>query len=53
MAKCEKYCFASNKWIEIHDLNKPRATHFSIIYNKQLYVFGGYSGIKKRTKAVI
>lgn len=32
-----------DKWTEIAPMNAPRSTGFSIIVNKKIYIFGGYT----------
>jgi N-acetylneuraminic acid mutarotase len=36
----------------IADLNKPRSSAMYTIYQEKVYVFGGYTGNKKRSKKV-
>jgi len=36
----------------IADLNKPRSSEMYTIYQEKVYVFGGYTGNKKRSKKV-
>lgn len=33
-------------------MKNPRSTGFSLIFKSKIYVFGGYSGQKKRTKKI-
>jgi len=40
------------KWTSIAVMNKPRCTGFVIIYQEQIYVFGGYTGAKKRSRKI-
>ena len=40
------------KWNSIALMNKPRCTGFVVIYQEQIYVFGGYTGAKKRSRKI-
>ena len=40
------------KWIEIAPMKLPRSTGFSLIFRSKIYVFGGYTAEKKRTKKI-
>lgn len=41
-----------DKWTEIAPMSAPRSTGFSIIVNKKIYVFGGYTKEGKRSKKI-
>ena len=40
------------KWREITPMKTPRSTGFSLIFKNKIYVFGGYTGDKKRSKSI-
>lgn len=47
---CEVYEFG--KWKTIASMNKKRATFFSIVFKNKIYVFGGYTGVRKRSRKI-
>jgi hypothetical protein len=40
------------KWREINPMKFGRSTGFSLIFKSKIYVFGGYTGEKKRSKVI-
>ena len=40
------------KWRDITPMKCPRSTGFSLIFKSKIYVFGGYTGEKKRSKLI-
>lgn len=50
--KCEVYNFYTQKWTEIAPMNKTRCTCSAFIYNRFIYVIGGYTGEFQRSKKV-
>lgn len=40
------------KWTEIASMKVPRSTGFSLIFKSKIYIFGGYTSDKKRTKKI-
>lgn len=50
---CERLNLSNpDKWSPIADMNKPRCTGFVLIYQEQIYAFGGYTGPKKRSRII-
>ncbi|CAD8126653.1 unnamed protein product [Paramecium sonneborni] len=49
---CECYDFQKGKWEMIAPMNFKRATFFSILYEQKIYVFGGYTDVRKRSKKI-
>ena len=43
---------SSEKWREITPMKHPRSTGFSLIFKNKIYVFGGYTADKKRSKTI-
>lgn len=41
-----------DKWTDIAPMSAPRSTGFTIIVNKKIYVFGGYTKENKRSKKI-
>ncbi|CAD8191375.1 unnamed protein product [Paramecium octaurelia] len=49
---CECYDFQKGKWEMIAPMNCRRATFFSILFEQKIYVFGGYTDVRKRSKKI-
>ena len=49
---CEKYNFSQKKWCQIAEMNYKRSTGFCLVYNNQIYVFGGYTGSYQRSNCI-
>ena len=45
--KCEKYDFLSDSWKYIADLNIKRSTLGAFVYRDEIYVYGGYSHMRR------
>jgi N-acetylneuraminic acid mutarotase len=50
--KVTKVLDSLEKWREIPPMKSPRSTGFSLIFKSKIYVFGGYTGEKKRSKMI-
>jgi N-acetylneuraminic acid mutarotase len=40
------------KWRDITPMKTPRSTGFSFIFKNKIYICGGYTGDKKRSKTI-
>ena len=40
------------KWRDITPMKRTRSTGFSLIFKSKIYIFGGYTGDKKRSKSI-
>lgn len=43
---------SQGKWINIAPMKVPRSTGFSLIFLSKIYVFGGYTEERKRSKKI-
>lgn len=48
-----KTCIISlEKWRDVPPMKTERSTGFSLIFKSKIYVFGGYTAEKKRSKSI-
>lgn len=52
LSACEKFDFNSKKWKSIPSLQYPRSAATSLVYGEHIYMFGGYTGNKTRTRVI-
>lgn len=49
---CEVFNLLKGKWESIASLNIPRCTGFAIVWKGRIYLFGGLTGIDKRSRKI-
>lgn len=52
LKKCEVFDYLTWQWKSLPDLNVSRCTSSAIVYNKDIWVFGGYTGQYERSRKI-
>jgi N-acetylneuraminic acid mutarotase len=52
LRKVIRWLASLEKWRQITPMQSPRSTGFSLIFKSKIYVFGGYTSDKKRSKTI-
>lgn len=50
--KVKPYIISLEKWRDVPPMKTARSTGFSLIFKSKIYVFGGYTAEKKRSKMI-
>ncbi len=52
LSDCEKYLIEEKRWASIPAMNHKRCTAFTFVWNKKIYVLGGYTGPFQRSTKI-